>query len=84
MEAHDVDIEYATRGNFQTDAAISKFNGQVSEKELEPWDGAGCNGEEFDLNIETAVCYIFKQIKLFVLLKSIYSISFKICNSKKN
>lgn len=56
LTAANADVEYATKENFATDSAISKYNGQMtSERELEPWEGASAEGEELPaLDTESA------------------------------
>lgn len=51
MTAKDVDLDYAIKDTFQTDTAISKYNGQVRQRELEPWQPPSTmNGVEFDFD----------------------------------
>ncbi|GFY43340.1 ataxin-2 homolog [Trichonephila inaurata madagascariensis] len=44
LTACNVDVDFAVKDSF-TDTAISRFNGQVLEKELEPWEGASSDTE---------------------------------------
>lgn len=55
MICRDVDLNYATRDTF-TDSAIgsSRLNGDHREKVLQRWDGGDSNGENFDLDADTA------------------------------
>lgn len=50
MTAKDVDLDYAIKDTFQTDTAISKFNGLIRQRELQPWEApTTVNGDDFVL-----------------------------------
>lgn len=54
IKVTNVDLDYATKEGFAVDQVISRFNGQVTERPLEPWQGDGNTEDNLALGEESS------------------------------
>ncbi|KAK7063175.1 Ataxin 2-like [Halocaridina rubra] len=54
IKVSNVDLEYATKEGFAVDQVISRYNGQVTERPLEPWQGDSSADDNITLGEESS------------------------------